>query len=90
MTLKVKVSPELFERWQELEREGEEIAAEVRFFSSIVQNDMLITEEQLQDWKDRFVAWRRESMAAFQKWREKGLELFNETHQYVISCNVPD
>lgn len=86
--LKIKTSPELFERWKELAERAGKLGIDARQFASIVQNDMLVSEEDFVQWQKDFLEWRRQSKDAYVEWRKAGADLFNETRQYIASLNA--
>lgn len=61
----VKADQGLFDRWHSLAMDFEQ-------FKGIVQNDMRVTEHDIENFKIRFVEWRGQS-----------LELFNDTLEHI-------
>ena len=83
--MKIKADQPLFDKWNALGIKISECGMSISRCSSIVQNDMVINDEQYQEWLDMIQALQADLIAL-----KKGIPvLVKETTKHIKKCNGP-
>lgn len=76
MKIKVKANKQLFDRWRKFNPQ----------LASIVQNDMEISDEQLQEWRVRYLDHVKKMHQEYMQKVAEISELVQETAVYIEQC----